>query len=338
MALESTLAEGAARLESFLKNLASPRWTVVFFLMTAISVLLVKENLTQPTSAMVLPFSLLILNLGSSIAIHPRFRADLPLLIFHLALLLIVALFVVGRLTYMYGSINVLRSAPFDGVVDKLDHGPLHGAGYRDLKFVHGRTIEKFNDEIGHHIEIRNLLRWQDVSGRWQETELRFGYPIIMDGYRIYPSGRRGYVPIFEWQPNHGPGELGAVQLFGANEEFAENSNDWLLPNGQKAWLLLEKKSPGPPPRGTVRTDLGASELEHHLVVRIGDDRHELRLGDEMAISGGVLRYVKLESWGGYSLIYDPTEPWLIASLLIAVSAMGWFYYRRFNRSSGGGE
>lgn len=316
----------------WLVKLASPALTVVFFLTTAAAALSVKEGLLGPTQALVLPFSLLLLNLAASILTHPRFRSSLPLLVLHLALLMIVALFVTGRLTYMYGAISLTKGTQFDGIVDKIDQGPYHPVGYDKLKIVHAHTTERFNDDIGHHIDIRNTLRWQNHDKRWHETELAFGYPIIIDGYRIYPSGRRGYVAIFEWAAPQGMRDMGAVQLFGSGIEVMENTNRWVLPNGQEAWLLLEKDDPAPPPRGTVRTDMGARDLPHKLVLRVGDERHEIRLGDEISLQGGKLRYLKLESWGGYELIYDPTEPWLIASIILAICALAWYYYSKFAR------
>ncbi len=317
---------------SAIRLLASPKMVVAFFILAALGALSAGKEWLSPTLALLLPLGLLVLSLVATIVIHPRFRTDLPLLCLHLALLALVILFSLGRLTYLYGSISVTRNTQFNGVIDKLEQGPLHEDRFRQLRFVHGGLTERFKDEIGHHIEIRSRLRWQDPRGEWREAELGFGYPVILNGYRIYPSGRRGYSPIFQWQGSDGRQDIGTVQLFGVAEQVAEHSNSWLMPNGEKGWMQLESFAPNPPLRGTLRTDLDAEQLPHKLILRVGDNRHELQLGDTVNVRGGQLRYLKLESWGGYSLIYDPTEYWLIAAILVAVMSLGGMYMRQFRR------
>ena len=316
-----------------MKVLASPKLTVAFFLLAAVGALVAKEGWLTPTVAMLPPFALLLINLLAAILCHPRFRADLPLLVFHLALLALIALFALGRLTYLYGSVSITRDTSFSGVIYLLETGPLHPTDYRKLTFQHAGMVERYNDDVGHRIDISSRLRWPDDRRGWQEAELGFGYPVVLNGYRIYPSGRRGYAPIFLWQPDQGSEELGAVQLFGQFSKVTENTTDWTMPNGQAAWLQLLNLSPSHPPLGAVRHDLDAERLPHKLILRIGEARHELSLGDSVAVNGGRLRYVKLESWGGYSLIYDPTESWLIATIIVAIGSLAWFYRRRFAKS-----
>jgi hypothetical protein len=36
----------------------------------------------------------------------------------------------------------------------------------------------------------------------------------------------------------------------------------------------------------------------------------------------------------GYKVHYDPTKPWLFASLFVAIGAMGWFFYGKFTKRS----
>ena len=319
---------------ALLRLLASPKLVVVFFVLTALGALSAGKEWVPPTFGLLFPIGLLVVSIVAAILTHPRFRSDLPLLVLHLALISLVVLFAIGRLTYLYGSISVTRDTLFNGVIDQLEQGPLHDPRFRQLRFVHAGVTEKFKDEIGHHVEIRSRIRWQSDQGEWRETELGFGYPVILNGYRIYPSGRRGYSPIFQWQGDDGRQDVGTVQLFGTAEQVAENSNSWFMPNGVKAWLQLESFAPNPPPKGLLRTDLDAAQLPHKLILRIDDDRHELKLGETVKLAGGKLTYLKLESWGGYSLIYDPTEYWLIATIMVAVASLAWLYLRQFTKRS----
>ena len=42
----------------------------------------------------------------------------------------------------------------------------------------------------------------------------------------------------------------------------------------------------------------------------------------------GTLTYVRLDSWMGYRIVADPTKPWLIGTIAVAVISLVWFYSR----------
>jgi len=87
-----------------------------------------------------------------------------------------------------------------------------------------------------------------------------------------------------------------------------------------------------PQPRDGRLVARGAGELQHHLVLRVGELRQELRPGDVVALDGGKLAYVGMGSWMGYRVIYDPTKPWLVATTLVAVGSLLAFYARLLRR------
>ena len=68
-------------MRSPLTLLASPRLTVVFFVLAAAGSLATAHELHDATVLMALPFALLGLNLGAAVFAHARFRADAPLLL-----------------------------------------------------------------------------------------------------------------------------------------------------------------------------------------------------------------------------------------------------------------
>ena len=80
------------------------------------------------------------------------------------------------------------------------------------------------------------------------------------------------------------------------------------------------------------RANLGAETLDHVLIVWQGERRFELRPGDSATLAGGKLSYLRLESWIGYRVVYDPTESWLAAAIIVAVGSLVVFYGRRFRR------
>lgn len=314
---------------AWLGYLATPWLTVVFFLLTAGGALATAYEWSDATLLMALPFGLLGLNLGASIATHARFRADGPLLLFHLALLGLVLLIVYGRLTYFDGLAILTRDAVFEGEFERQSQGPLHGAGFRALSFVNEGFAER--DPTGTYRNTLNHVRWQDPgTGRWLQADINNDRPLLLGGYRIYPSRHRGFSPRMSWQPvAGGPAELGTVQLppaSAAPDDFPRGVK-WYLSDNTELWTQL--RTAVPMAELNRQANLGVEALEHVLIIRQGEQRHELRPGESAALDGGRLTYLSLDSWLGYRVVGDPTEPWLAATILVAIGSLVVYYVRR---------
>lgn len=312
-----------------LRRLASPWVTVAVFLVAAASALLVYSGRTDSAVVFLVPFLGLVLNLGSALVVNPRFRSDLPLLVLHLALLAMAMLFVLGRLTYFNASFSVIRGAAFDGRVTQVSEGAWHQPAFRNLVLFSDSISEHFTDPDRSHLELRARLSWRD-GDTWGSGEIEFGEPLLLGGYRIYLSGLRGFALVFSWIPEVGDATVGTVELFGPYEGGMENSKEWTLPNGQTIWAMLEPKVDRKPTAGLVRENLGVQGLTHQLLLRIGDERKTMNLGDTLKLPGGALRYQHLEPWTGFYIARDPTVPWLVATVLVAIGALMALYVRRF--------
>lgn len=320
-------SDGAGRLFGWLTALASPRWTVLFFLLTAAASLATAYQLAKPTVMMVAPFALLLVNLGAAIIVHRRFRADLPLLLFHLALLALVALIAAARLTYMTGTVALTSGTAFDGQFITDERGPLHWGQPQELRFANDGFVEDQSARYRLHA-IYNRVRWRDDAGQWHPAEIGDDSPLLLKGYKIYPSSHRGFAPLLRWQGAGGVDEFGSVQLNDQADGSVWPAIKFTLPDGSDAWVMLDSKTPGEPTTKT-RVDLGSAELPHSLVLRVGDVRHVMRPGDQIDLPGGKLSYVQLDSWMGYAISSDPTRPWIFATVLIGIASMIWFYWRR---------
>lgn len=311
-----------------LRLLASPRLTVTFFLLTAASALAVAHGLGSATLLMVPPFALLAGNLGAALLTHPRFRADLPLLVFHLALLALVALFAIARLLVFEGQFVLTNGLNFDGHFEKEMRGQLHGDGYRQLAFVNDGFVEHSEGIAGRYrTSTTNFVRWADPDGTWRAAEISDDRPLVLDGYRIYPSELRGFSAFLVWKPTEGAEERGAVNLppIGSNE-FPQGIA-WRLADGTELWSMIRTAPPG---RFIGdRVNLGASSLDHSLVVWAGEERRELRPGGSATLAGGRITYVALDAWIGYHVVADPTQPWIVATIIAAVGSLVWYYLRR---------
>jgi cytochrome c biogenesis protein ResB len=315
------------RRPGWVRQLASARWTVLFFLLTAVAALAVAYQLMAPTVMMAVPFVLLLVNTGAAILTHARFRADLPLLLFHLALVALVALIALARLTYMEGTATLSSGTAFEGQLLTEAHGPLHTGRLADVHFTNEGFTENYSARGKLHATY-NRVRWQDDAGLSHLAQIGDDHPLLIKGYKIYSTSHRGFSPLFLWQPSSGAEEYGTVQLADQQGGTFAPAMGYKLPNGTNAWVMLDFKTSEAMP-GDARVDMGSKELAHKLVLRVGDARHVLHPGDKIDLPGGTLSYVRLDSWMGYAFSYDPTMPWLIATILIGIGSLIWFYARR---------
>jgi cytochrome c biogenesis protein ResB len=315
------------RLPGWVQWLAAPRWSVLFFLLTAAAALAVAYQVMAATALIAVPFALLLVNVGAAIFANARFRTDLPLLLFHLALVALVALIAMARLTYMEGTTTLSSGTAFEGLLLSEARGPLHAGRLSEVHFANEGFTENYAARGKVHTTY-NRVRWQDDAGQWNPAQIGDDHPLLIKGYKIYASSHRGFSPLFLWQPTSGAEEYGTVQLADQLDGAVAPAMNYKLPDGTAAWLMLDFKAPIEP-AGKVRIDMGGKDLPHTLVLRIGEARHVLRPGDKVDLEGGTLTYARLDSWMGYTVSYDPTRPWMVATILIGIGSLVWFYARR---------
>lgn len=310
-----------------LRWLAAPRWSVLFFLTTAAGALAVVFAEGSPTVWMAVPFALLLLNLLAAIFSLPRFRADLPLLIFHVALLMLVVLVVLARLTYFEAGATLSRDSSFEGILVADERGPLYGEGYKKLRFANLGYTTNYNAR-GRYQATYNRISWLDSNGRWHEAEIGDDHPLVMGDYRIYTTGNRGFTLIMGWKPTGGALEYGAVELDDPGADGFASTATWQLPNGEEIWGMISA-NPNGAGAGSSIDNLGVAEQSLPLVLRVAEQRHEMALGETIELDGGRLSYQQLESWMGYQIIYDPARNWIVATVLIGILSLIWFYLGR---------
>lgn len=311
--------------------LASPRWMVAFFILTAAGALLVAHDVADATVVMPLPFTVFVLNLVGAIAARPALRTNAPLLLFHVALLALVLLFAVARLTYFDGATAITSGMAFAQDLARDERGPLHDDRLAELRFANAGFSENF-PQRGRYLATYNRVLWWDADGRRHAVEIGDDRPLLMAGYRIYTTRNRGFSPSFLWRPKDGEEDFGTVQLVDTQMGDFAPVNKWQIPAGPEVWAMVDLRTDGAPAPGSRRANLGSEELDHVLVLRIADRRHELRPGQSLTLPEGVLTYVRLDSWMSYRIIHDPTKPWLVATIAVAIASLVWFYLQRFQR------
>jgi cytochrome c biogenesis protein len=269
-----------------------------------------------------LPLALLAVNLLAAILTNAKFRAQLPLLAFHLALLAIIALVALGRMTYFKAQFELAAGETFDGTgMAGVEHGPWHGFGIDRLRFVSEGARVLFRD--GRYRSTTSRVALADGSA----AEFATQRPLAIDGYRFYPTFNQGFAPTFVWMGNDGEWQQETFNLPPWPQAELQQDTTW-TPDalGRELWVMLA-------PDGKVLSSDGEALLApppHRLVVRDGDTRHELRPGDFLTFDAGRLAYLGLNTWHGYAVNYDWTRPWLLAAATAAVLSLAWHYWRKW--------
>ena len=293
----------------------------------ALLALLAAVVLARPAFApLAIAFGLLALNLVAALFVHPLLRRQLPLLVFHLALLALLLLVGWGRLAALDGRFELTQGVVFDGRLMDQDAGPLYDEPLHRLAFVHNGF--EIDYAPGHQRgATRNAVAWRGEDGAARSAVIGDHRPLVIDGHRIYTSPNKGFAPLLRWLPARGEPVLGAVHLPSFPMHELRQSREWVLPDGREVWVMLQFDETliDPDKAGSFRLP-----EKHRLIVRIGPTRATLAPGERLAIDGGSLVYEGLRTWMGYRVAYDPSLPWLLAASLLASLALAAHYVRKF--------
>ena len=283
------------------------------------TVLVLKLDM-EPTQALALPFLLLTINLSAAIINTASFREQWALTIFHIALLAILLLVGLSRMTYLKGRFELSTGEQFTGRLMHSESGPWHDTTALDkLPFEHVSINVKYKAD-GKRGKTSNVVRWRDQDGSAHETLIGDGIPLYIQGYRILPTRHFGFAPLFSWQGVDGsPPTIGSVNL-PSLRLGSGLSTQWKIPGTSLDTLtMLELSAPIPNPE---KTSTFTVPVAHKIRVTLQGRSYLMAPGERLRTPEGLLTYSTLTTWVGYSIFYDITIPWLLASCVIAVLAL----------------
>jgi len=321
-------AEGSAgyALWRGLRFAGSLHATLVVLVLVAASVVWTYFLSGETVWPMASSLSLCSVNLVAAIAVHPAFRRHASLLVFHLALLAVIVLVAIGRLTYLKGRVELTSGESYSGQLSEFEAGPWHGLGYRDVRFVNADfTIDYLPGRQRDH--TYNRVSYTDSNGNRRDVIIGDQVPLVLNGYRFYTSFNKGFALKFLWTPRTGPPVRGTVHLPAYPLHEYRQANTWTPPGGsEELWVQLQFDTPLLNPELPGRFGLPES---HVVVIRFGDRRREVKPGESLDVGGGRVLYEGVGTWMGYTVFYDWTIPWLLAACAVAVGSLMWHLARK---------
>jgi len=301
--------------------LASNRTTLILLVVLSIAVTIYYQiSLQQRLWIIAVPSFLLILNFFLAMATRNILKNSWPLMIFHFALIALVILAFVGRMSFFHGTLELAENEEFSGQLENIEQGPWHQYGLSATRFTNLGFQIRYHEGIKRDKTL-NQIALSLSDGRQLALEIGDHVPLVVGHYRFYTSHNKGYAPVFEWRPSADTAVLvGSIHLPAYPAHEYRQALEWKIPGSDLTlWAMLRIEE------NVLPTDRGFNfqiPEQHQLVVRHGDKRYELRPGDEIKLPGGILAYRKLTTWMGYKVDYDWTRPWLLASALISLVAL----------------
>ena len=309
---------------AWLKHLASLKLTLAVLITLGGGIFLYDPVVESTVWLLVAPLVAGAFNLSAAVLSNAVFRRQTALLAFHLALLAIVVLLAIGRLTYLKGELELAEGEAFSGEITRSARGPWHRSRLERVQFVNEGFTIRYEKGV-RRAETRNTVKWLDDSGAEQSAVIGDNEPLIRQGYRFYTSFNKGFAPMFLWYPAEGAPRRGTINLPAYPIHEYRQALEWQLPGtNTRIWTMLQFDDVVLDPDQVSQFRLPE---KHTLVVRIGEARHELTPGARLTLPQGVLVYERLSTWMGYTVFYDWTLPWLFAACVFAVASMAWHFW-----------
>lgn len=310
-------------------KLASLVTTVIAMACLLLSALVVPRSDAIALSWLALPIGLLAVNLFAAILTNRAFRLQSALLLFHVGLFGILLLAGGGVLTRLDARVEIVEGERFDPErVQVVSAGWLYPGGFDAIDFVQGPVAVDYRDGL------QRGRTQSEVRAAEGGTAMVIGdrRGLVAGGHRLLATFNKGYALLFEWRGDDGSRGLVAINLPSYPEYEWRQRNDWRTPAGEPliVELVLGNRVPDSGPWTLSSLDPA------YTVALERDDGSTLRLaeGRTVRLQGGTLTVADLRLWMGYRIDYDPFLPWLLATALLTLAALGWHFQRKFSRTA----
>jgi len=312
------------------RKLSSLKFTLVGMVLLAIGASLSYGNPhNTPVWVLVVPMSILAVNLVAAIATNPRINRQPGLLVFHVCLLLILVLVTIGRFIHLDAHLEIVQGAAFNPAqLLEVNAGPLHHGQLQDVHFIQGSFSVEYEAGLRRGL-THSFVKVETFPGVWQQREVGDDRPLVINGYRFYTTFNKGFAPILTWISSSGAQVKGVVHMPSYPLFDYKQDNRWTPPGTNdeiRFWLQLKTGL-----NENADWVLDGRTSSGVLVVTEQNARHELKVGESIALQGGTLHYDGLTTWMGYRLFYDPTIQWLFVVAISGVLGLAHYFWKKIN-------
>lgn len=316
-------------MKPLLKKIASLKLTMVGLVGLIANSFAVSQWPDESIPWLVLPLSLLAVNLFAALLVRHAFRQQAALLLFHVGLLAVLMLVAAGVLLRFDGSVEVVEGTAFDAAnVTERGGGWLHPNRLDRVQFTQGPLEVRYLSGLLRDTTHSSVSIGQPDGG---EVERVIGdrQGFTTHGYRFMTTFNKGYSMLLLWRDDQGHESLGAVN-FPSYPKFDWNQvNDWTTPAGET--LALELVLADRVPEEGSWT-LGSSGTNFTVIISDGHEpARTLGPGQPIAVKGGEITPVEVRLWMGYRIDYNPLLPWLIAAAFLSLGALAVHVAQKFS-------
>jgi len=307
-------------MKRLLRALASLRLTMAGLALLTANAVAVSRWPAAALPCLVVPLSLLAINLLAALLVRQAFRHQAALLVFHVGLLCVLLLAAAGVLLRFDGRVEVTEGAAFDAAdVQVHGRGWLHPVRLRQVAFEQGPVAVRYVAGLRRGT-TRSRISVPDRDGSGTPLELGDGRGFESHGYRFMPTFNKGYALLLLWQGDDGRQRLGAVNFPSYPEFEWRQVNRWVSPGGETLTLALDLQRRVP---ADAPWTLASGDVEFAVGVdRHGHARRTLAPGESVAVAGGRLTPLGLRLWMGYRIDFNPLLPWLLAAAFVSLGAL----------------
>ena len=315
-------------MKPLLKTIASLKLTLAGIVVLIVNSFAISQWPDVAMPWLVLPLSVLALNLFAALIVRHAFRQQAALLLFHVGLLAVLLLVAAGVLVRFDGSVEVVEGTAFDaaGVTDR-GRGWLHPDRLDRVQFSQGPL------EVNYLAGLqRNTTHSRLVVTRPDGTEVRrdigdrLGF--TSNGYRFLTTFNKGYSVLVLWRDAAGNEALGTVNFPSFPEFEWKQRKDWTTPAGEA--LALELKLAERVPEASPWT-LQSRGVDFEVGVSGGAGQERtISAGRPLAVKGGEITILDLRLWMGYRIDYNPLLPWLLMAAFLSLGALAFHMAQKF--------
>jgi len=277
-----------------------------------------------------IPLLLLAFNLMVALLTNKIFRVQGWLLLFHIGLLLLLLLIGISQVTKLIGSVEVTQGTEFSVSSAQWEQGIFHSNRLEQLKFKLESFTINYAPAYGSvkRLDTQAYVTWLDEEGGLKKGVVGDKVPLEIYGYKLYTTYNKGFAPMFNWYPKQGLPISGSVH-FPAWPEFELNqTNELQIPGtAYRVWLKLSFFDPI---FSTEKPSQFRIPQDAILIVRVDEQRYELKPGEFIDFKTGRLEFAGLNTWMGFQIFYDWSLFWILGASLLALFGLAGHFWQKF--------